>query len=154
MLFSLNIKLHIKHSVHSQTETECLHRSCRPKLNAKMVTLYKSFCTSTHQTDVCYSRRNIRGNNTDVYRCHLNARMHLNIARGWGTWTKSISFNILTIRHHLYTFPAQSPVSSLIKKHHSSHLARIQLRDMALKAQPWSLSPSHIKGALSTEPCL
>lgn len=95
---------------------------------------YDSFCT--YQTCVCYSSRNTRGNHTDVYRCLLNARMHLNIARSWETWTKSISFNILTIRHHLYTFTTQSPVSSLIKKHHSSHLARIQLRDMALKAQP------------------
>lgn len=51
-------------------------------------------------------------------------------------WAKSISFSILTIRHYLYTFTTQSPVSGLIKKHHSSHLARIQLRDMALKAQP------------------
>lgn len=43
MLFSLNIQLHIKHSVHSQTENERLHKSYRPTLNAKMVTLYKSF---------------------------------------------------------------------------------------------------------------
>lgn len=84
----------------------------------------------------------------------LNARIDLSVARGLETCTKSISFSILTIRPRIYTFATQSSVSSLIKKRHSSHLARIQLRDMALKAQPWSLSPSHIKGALSTEPRL
>jgi len=76
------------------------------------------------------------GNQTDVYRWLHDARMHSNIDGSWEAWTKSISFSILTIRHRLYIFTTHSPVSSLIKKHHSSHLARIQLRDMALKAQP------------------
>lgn len=90
----------------------------------------------------------------DFHTCQIDARMHLDIAKVWESCTKSISFSILTIRHHHCIFTTHNPVSSLIKKHHSSHLGRIQLRDMALKAQPWSLSPPHIKGALSTEPRL
>lgn len=57
-------------------------------------------------------------------------------------------FSIQTIRHHLYTFTTQGTVSSLIEKDHSSHLARIQLRDMALKARPPTLPIPHKRSTL------
>lgn len=76
---------------------------------------------------------------------HINARMHLNIAKVRAVGLKSYIIQHLNSRAPSlcvlsflfpFFFTAQNAVSRLIKKHHSSHLARIQLRDMALKAQP------------------